>query len=91
MGGSAGGHLSGLLAMTAGLLEFEGNGPHREQSSAVKACIVMAATQDMYAANKDKSSSTNVVNFFGGTAIERPAVYHAASPITHVRAGLHQG
>jgi acetyl esterase/lipase len=88
MGGSAGGHLSGLLAMTTGLPEFEGNGPHREQSSGVKACIVMAATQDMYAANKDKSSSTNVVNFFGGTAAEKPDVYRAASPITHVRAGV---
>jgi acetyl esterase/lipase len=88
MGGSAGGHLSGLLAMTAGLPEFEGKGPHREQSSAVKACIVMAATQDMYTANKDKSSSTNVVNFFGASAAENPAVYRAASPITHVRAGV---
>jgi acetyl esterase/lipase len=54
----------------------------------VKACIVMAATQDMYAANKDKSSSTNAVNFFGGTATERPDVYRAASPITHVRVGV---
>jgi pectinesterase len=88
MGGSAGGHLSGLLAMTSGLPEFEGDGPHREQSSAVKACVVMAATQDLYAANKDKSTSTNVVNFFGGTAAERPDVYRAASPITHVRPGV---
>jgi len=87
MGGSAGGHLSGLLAMTGGLPQFEGDGPNREQTSAVKACIVMAATQDMLAANKDKSS-TNAIAFFGGTAAQKPDVYRAASPITHVRPGV---
>jgi acetyl esterase/lipase len=87
MGGSAGGHLSGLLAMTAGLPEFEGHGPHRDQSSGVKACIVMAATQDMLAANREKSS-TNAIAFFGGTAAEKPDVYRAASPITHVRSSV---
>lgn len=87
MGGSAGGHLSGLTAMTGGLKEFEGDGPFPEQSSAVQAGIVMAATQDLLAANKDKTS-TNAVTFFGGTAAEMPEVYRAASPITHVRAGV---
>jgi pectinesterase len=87
MGGSAGGHLSGLLAMTGGLPEFEGDGPHKEQSSAVKACVVMAATQDLVAANKDKTSP-NAIAFFGGTPAEKPDVYRAASPITHVRPGV---
>lgn len=87
MGGSAGGHLSGLTAMTGGLKEFEGDGPFPEQSSAVQACIVMAATQDLLAANKDKTS-TNAVTFFGGTAAEMPDIYRDASPITHVRAGV---
>lgn len=87
MGGSAGGHLSGLTAMTSGLKEFEGNGPHPEQSSAVQACVVMAATQDMAAANRDKTS-TNAITFLGGTYAERPDVFKAASPITHVRAGV---
>lgn len=87
MGGSAGGHLSGLTGMTSGLKEFEGNGPNLEQSSAVQACIVMAATQDLCAANKDKSN-TNAITFFGGNFAEKPEVYRAASPITHVRAGV---
>jgi pectinesterase len=87
MGGSAGGHLSGLLAMTGGLAEFEGDGPNKDKSSAVKACIVMAATQDMLAANREKSSP-NAVAFFGGSAAEEPGVYRAASPITHVRPGV---
>ena len=87
MGGSAGGHLSGLLAMTTGKAEFEGDGPNREQSSAVKAAIVMAATQDLVAANKDKTSE-GAVEFFGATAAENPTLFAQASPITHVRAGV---
>lgn len=87
MGGSAGGHLSGLLAMTSGLPQFDGEGPAKDQSSAVKACIVMAATQDLVAANKDKSSP-NAVKFFGATYEENPKLYAEVSPITHVRAGV---
>jgi pectinesterase len=87
MGGSAGGHLSGLTAMTSGLKEFEGNGPYPEQSSAVKACIVMAATQDLLAANTGKAS-TNAVLFFGAKCDDNPALYRQASPITHVRPGV---
>jgi pectinesterase len=87
MGGSAGGHLTGLLAMTTGKPEFEGEGPNREQSSAVKAAIVMAATQDLTAAYKDKTPEGSVA-FFGATAAEKPDLYAQASPITHVRAGV---
>lgn len=87
MGGSAGGHLSGLTAMTSGLTEFEGEGPFKDQSSAVKACIVMAATQDLQAANAEKTNESAVL-FFGATAQDKPDIYKAASPITHVRAGV---
>jgi acetyl esterase/lipase len=87
MGGSAGGHLAGLVAMTSGKAEFDGDGPDREQSSAVKAAIVMAATQDLVAANKEKTNE-GVVAFLGATAVEKPELYAQASPITHVRAGV---
>jgi pectinesterase len=87
MGGSAGGHLTGLLAMTNGLPDFEGDGPNREQSSAVKAAIVMAGSQDLVAANKEKSNESAVA-FLGATCQERPELYAQASPITHVRAGV---
>lgn len=87
MGGSAGGHLSGLTAMTSGQPAFEGDGPFKDQSSAVKACIVMAATQDLVAANKDKTNEGAVL-FFGKTCAEDPALFAAASPVTHVRAGV---
>jgi pectinesterase len=87
MGGSAGGQLSGLLAMTTGKPEFEGNGPNPEQSSAVKAAIVMAATQDFTAANLQKTSDA-VAAFVGATLAEKPALFAEISPITHVRAGV---
>ncbi len=87
MGGSAGGHLSGLTAMTSGLPEFEGDGPFKDQSSAVKACIVMAATQDLVAANTGKKNEGALL-FFGTNCDEKPDLYKAASPITHVRAGV---
>lgn len=87
MGGSAGGHLSGLVAMTTGLAEFEGGGPFKEQSSAVKAAIVMAATQDLLASNARKNTELALL-FFGSSAQEKPELYKAASPITHVRPGV---
>ena len=73
--------------MTSGLPEFEGDGPNREQSSRVQACIVMAATQDLVAASKDKTDA-GAVAFFGGTCAECRTLYAKASPITHVRAGV---
>lgn len=87
MGGSAGGHLSGLTAMTSGLPEFEGDGPFKEFPSTVKAAIVMAATQDLVASNRDKTNE-GAVQFFGSSAQEKPELYRSASPITHVRAGV---
>ena len=87
MGGSAGGHLSGLTAMTTGKPEFEGDGPNKNFSSVVKAAIVMAATQDLVASFKDKPGEGAVL-FFGASYQEKPDVYQEASPITHVRAGV---
>lgn len=87
LGGSAGGHLSGLTAMTSGLPEFEGEGPFKDQPSTVKAAIVLAATQDLVASNVGKKNEGAML-FFGGSLEEKPEVYEAASPITHVRAGV---
>lgn len=87
MGGSAGGHLSGLTAMTSGLPEFEGEGPFKDQPSTVKAAIVMAATQDLVTSNEGKKNEGAKL-FFGGYLDEKREVYQAASPITHVRPGV---
>lgn len=88
VGGSAGGQLSGLVAMTTSKPEFEGDGPNRNFSSAVKAAVVMAATQDLVASFKDKPPAEGAVLFFGASYQNKPAVYKEASPIEHVRAGV---
>lgn len=87
MGGSAGGHLSALTAMTNGMKEFEGEGPYPEQSSAVQACVAMAATMDLVAANGN-NTNRNELQLFGKTREEAPDLFVRASPLTHVRAGV---
>jgi pectinesterase len=87
MGGSAGGHLSGLTAMTNGLPDYEGSGPNKEFPSTVKAAIVMAGSMDVVASNKEKTGEGAVL-FFGATYQENPAVFEHASPLAHVRAGV---
>lgn len=86
MGGSAGGHLSGLTALTSGKREFEGTGVNAETDSSVQACIVMAATQDLVEANL-KKSTPSAIAFFGKPCEEDPELYKAASPITHIHKG----
>ena len=75
MGGSAGGHLCGLLAMTGGLSDFEGDGPNRESSSRVQACIVMAATHGSRRRQPGEDFSRGAIVFFGGTRAELPELY----------------
>lgn len=87
MGGSAGGHLSALTAMTNGLKAFEGDGPNPEQSSEVQACIVMAGSMSVVPLDPAKSSK-GAIAFFGADYATNPEVYVQASPITHVRAGV---
>jgi acetyl esterase/lipase len=81
-GGSAGGHLSGLVGMTAGVKELEGTGGNPDQPTAIKACVVMAATMDLVEANKDRNAESAVL-FFGPFA-ENKATYVEASPTTYV-------
>jgi pectinesterase len=87
MGGSAGGHLSALTAMTSGLPQFEGEGPDRDQSSAVQACIVMAGSMSVIPPDPSKTSP-GALAFFGVDYATNPDLYAQASPITHVRAGV---
>lgn len=84
-GGSAGGHLSGLTGMTGGVNALEGTGGNLDQSTAIKACVVMAATMDLVEANKEKNAESAVL-FFGKFA-EKTATYVEASPITHAGKG----
>jgi pectinesterase len=87
IGGSAGGHLAGLTAFTAGKWQFEGAGPLHGTNSNVQACIIMAASQDLLEANI-KGTSSNALEFFGNSCADYPELYRQASPITHIRKGV---
>lgn len=81
MGGSAGGHLSGLMGMTGGAKELEGSGGSPEQSTALRACVVMASTMDLVKANELKNNEGTVA--FLGPIAEQRSLYVQASPLTH--------
>lgn len=82
MGGSAGGHLSGLMGMTGGVKSLEGSGGNADQSTALSACIVMAGGMDLIKSN-EKTNGDGYVLFLGPIA-ENRTLYVEASPITHV-------
>ena len=81
-GGSAGGHLSGLTGMTGGVKSLEGDGGNPGQSTAIKACVVMACGMDLIAAN-EKTNGEGYIQFLGPIS-EKRELYVEASPITHV-------
>jgi pectinesterase len=82
MGGSAGGHLSGLMGMTGGMKNLEGEGGSPGQSTKLSACIVMAASMDLVKANEPKNNEGAIA--FLGPITEKRELYVEASPITHV-------
>lgn len=85
VGGSAGGHLVGMLAGTGKSRKFEGDGGNEKESSALQACVMMGAGVDQAtrAAETKKLIESQLV-FFGGPYEEKKDVYVAASPITHL-------
>mgnify|MGYP002628203295 CR=1 FL=1 len=84
IGGSAGGHLAAMVATSPG--KFEGEGGWADQSSAVSGVVMMGAGVDQVTrARESKSGSVkSCVIFFGGEYSEKPEIYAAGSPITHI-------
>lgn len=71
IGGSAGGHLVGLMAATWHRSEYQGNGGHSEQSAEIHSAIVMAGPMDIVTGTvAEKTKKANVTSnaqiFFGG-------------------------
>ncbi|MEJ1974095.1 MAG: alpha/beta hydrolase [Lacunisphaera sp.] len=83
IGGSAGGQLVALAGMTNGRAEYEGPGENQQYSSAAQACIVMAATMDLYAENLAKTGHFQEA-YLGYSCAERPDLFKDASPLFHV-------
>jgi acetyl esterase/lipase len=83
-GGSAGGHLSSMMAVSNGVKEYEGNGGHADFSSDVQLAILFNGEFDMWDLVKKKSLIDAMDAFFGGSSDEIPKRYDEASPIQHV-------
>jgi pectinesterase len=80
-GGSAGGHLSAMMAVTNGLREYEGDGGHSDFASDVQMAILFNGEFDMWDL-VDKGSLIDAMDsFFGGSPEEIPKRYDEASPI----------
>jgi acetyl esterase/lipase len=84
-GGSAGGHLALFLGLTAGIAEFEGSGPHLEQSSRV-ACVVNYYGPADFTKSYGKSVDAAQVLplFLGGDLEHERAAHIKASPLNWV-------
>lgn len=87
VGGSAGGHLVGLVATTADRLIEETNGPWVGQSARLDAAVLMGAGVDQLARALEapKPIASQLV-FFGGPVIERREIYREASPLHQLTA-----
>jgi acetyl esterase/lipase len=80
-GGSAGGHLSAMMAVTNGIEKYEGNGGHADFSSDVGLAILFNGEFDTWDLVEKKSLIDAMKAFFGGTHDEVPDRYDEASPI----------
>lgn len=83
-GGSAGGHLSSMMAVTNGIKNYEGDGGHAEFSSDVQLAILFNGEFDMFDLLEKGSLIDAMRQFFGGTPEEAPEVYKECSSILRV-------
>ncbi len=91
IGLSAGGHLTALLATSAGVQELEGQGGNAGFSSAIQAAVPMGAQTDLLSERTREISAIEDRGqiwrqFLGGTQQDRPATYRLASPLHHLDA-----
>ena len=85
LGGSAGGHLVLMLGLTAGVEEFEGSGPNRDQSSAVQ-CVVdeYGPTDFTQSYSKSVDAAEVLPKFLGGDLDHERLNHIRSSPLNWV-------
>lgn len=88
-GSSAGGQLAALLASSAGVKEFEGDGGNSNYSSAIQAAVPIGAQTDFLSERIIEISETNTEQRFykrllGGPYSTHAPMYKLASPLTHL-------
>ena len=90
VGGSAGGHLAGLLATTAKVKTLHGKGGNQDFSSKVQAAVVMSGPMEILTGNVAERSLTaknpvaNAIFLFGGNVKEKPVLYKLADAHLHI-------
>ena len=89
VGGSAGGHLVGLMASAAHLEELQGDGGNADVSSKLQAAIVMAGPMQMTTGSVAERSrkmpdQSNSNKWLGKTVDEAPELYKLAEPLAHI-------
>ncbi len=88
VGGSAGGHLAGLLAATADVTQLHGDGGYPGISSRIQAAIVLAGPLDLATGpvaerSRENPEQSNSNRWLGKTVDEAPELYRLASATTH--------
>lgn len=90
VGGSAGGHLVGLMATGAGDVRLQGHGGHADQSSALQLAIVMAGPMQMasgsVAERSGQGKTSNATNWLGTSIDEDRDLYLLADAHEHISA-----
>lgn len=89
IGLSAGGHLTALLATSAGAKELEGEGGNRGFSSEIQAAVPMGAQTDLLSDRTQEISGLEDRGqiwrqFLGGSQEDKPTAYRLASPLYHL-------
>lgn len=84
VGGSAGGHLAALVAVSHANAELEGEGGHPELSSQVHAAAAFNGAFDLVDAGKKDPAKRSLVSFLGGDYETVPELYAKASPIRYI-------
>lgn len=83
-GGSAGGHLSSMVATTAGVKAYEGNGGNQAFPSHANAVILFNGEFDMWDLVEKKSLIDAMKQFIGGTPEQMPEKYDELSSIKRI-------
>ncbi len=85
LGGSAGGHLVLMLGLTAGVAEFEGTGPNRDQSSAVQCVVDYYGPSDFTQSYAKSVDAAEVLPLFFGADLTHNRLAHMrGSPLNWV-------
>jgi acetyl esterase/lipase len=85
LGGSAGGHLVLMLALTANVPEFEGSGPNRAESSAVQCVVDYYGPTDFTQSYAKSVDAAEVLPLFlSGDLVHNRPEHMRASPLNWV-------